>query len=295
MNQYEFLKNTIANDFIDFFGTKLGNWPASYKSRNTRIPAGSRRFSCQNVEQALESYCWPAHFTAPAEDRGASISASERVVSCDWPTTKRVLNYLARGLQGAIASAANADHATLMWAKAILDWGMGSRGKSALTFLAGVAGGPAAYLSRTADLLQLDKVDLSELTQRNIPYMNSGLGKLHSLATSDGLVIFDSRVAAALCQAINEYLLASGQSGIPESLQLMRVGASERTSVPVGGHNHPLFQRDFRWMNAQVRVSWLLRAVLERTPDVFPGDDLALRVHKLEAALFMIGAKLSHV
>jgi hypothetical protein len=122
-----------------------------------------------------------------------------------------------------------------------------------------------------------------------IPYTSSGLGKVHSLAAPDGLIIYDSRVALALTREIHLFLQQRGEVVIPEPLKLSV--ARDRVPPPVGDHNHPIFVRDWTWMQAQIRASWILQAALDKKPQIFQSKNMPDRMHKLEAALFMLGAQ----
>jgi hypothetical protein len=138
-------------------------------------------------------------------------------------------------------------------------------------------------------------VDTDNINAALIPYASSGLAKIHSLASEDGLVILDSRVAAALGECINHHLRANGYNAIPDVLKVPRHRTDPRripTPLVPGGANHPRFTYDDRWIEAQVRVSWLLHAVLDHNPQVFPNPNIRERAHMLEAALFMMGAQV---
>jgi hypothetical protein len=249
-----------------------------------------RDFDVTGIEQALAGYVWPSSFVAPAD--GAGYVAGQRIDCLQWDTTVEALNYLRGGLCGALGNDDATDEEVRCWTSAILQWGLGARGAAAQAFLQGVEGGVQAYLRRTRGLLALDTLDTDDITAATIPLMNSGLCKIHSLAAPDGLAIFDSRVAAALGECVNRFLHLRRATGIPQSLRLMRTGAPNRTPRPVGTDNHPMFARDFRWAQTQVRVSWLLNEVLVRRRDVFADDPPQLRLHKFEAGLFMMGAQL---
>lgn len=152
------------------------------------------------------------------------------------------------------------------------------------------SGGVPNYLNDARQLIILESVDTDNIMAQTVPYASSGLAKIHSLASEDGLVIFDSRVSAAIGECINHYLREVGEQTIPDVLKVPR--AADRIPTPVGNVNHPGFTRDYRWIEAQVRVSWLLHAALDDNPQIFPKHDHRTRAHMLEAALFMMGAKV---
>jgi hypothetical protein len=154
--------------------------------------------------------------------------------------------------------------------------------------------GLCRYLNRVRELIALDNANTDDITPAAIPFASSGMAKIHSLVSADGLVIFDARVAAALGECINYYLREVVHvHAISEILRIPRDTKPTRIPSPVepGGDNHPIFTRDYRWLEAQVRVSWLIQAALQRSPQVFAHDDLVSRARMLEAALFMMGAQ----
>jgi hypothetical protein len=172
---------------------------------------------------------------------------------------------------------------------------------SAQSILTGLGPGLEAYIAGVRAHCSLATVDTDYLDPPVI-HMNSGLAKIHSLASLDGLVVFDSRVAKALGTLISEYCHIKKIYPIPAALRLFRTSARTPIAVsdPAGigaSDNHRLFPqqpfaattpRNLAWLDAQIRVSWLIEAVLIGFPGIFPG--LSHRHHRLEAARFMMGA-----
>jgi hypothetical protein len=280
-------------------------WRVEYVSNYRRLRAADRHFCAIGVTQALERYAWPSSFTAPenatVEDNDYAEGAP--CDSYDWNSNRAALRYLGIGLQESIA--ANDDHRTLRWCKAILYWGLGAnRWKRPYDQLRklGLARGCAGvsrYLAEARQHLRLELTDTENVTAAVIPYASSGLAKIHSLASDDGLVILDSRVGAALGECINHYLREILQKAtIPDVLEVPRESPStgvrpNRIPSPLGQQgnvNHPTFTYDYRRIRAQIRVSWLLHEVLRINQQLFPKGTIQSRAHKLEAALFMMGA-----
>lgn len=285
MNRVQYLGLDVIAGFTSWLAVRLPLIEGHYVARNPRIPESQRQFDAVGVVQALENYAWPSKFIAPATmgqfEQGALIQA------LNWNETHACLRYFRVGLNAALDQH---DHdATLLWARAILQWGMGARGAATLHYLADLPD-PATYLSDRQAALALQDVDeAQEVLQPLIPYMSSGLGKVHSLAAPDGLIIYDSRVALALTREIHLFLQQRGEAAIPEPLRL-RIAAG-RVPSPVGSDQHPLFVRNWTWMQAQIRASWILQSALEKNPEIFQGINMPDRMHKLEAALFMLGAQ----
>jgi hypothetical protein len=285
IKQYLHLK--VIGEFTSWLADRLPLIEGHYLVRNRRIPREQRQFDAVGVEKALKNYAWPSKFIAPATmdqfEQGALSQA------LNWNDNHACLSYFRVGLNAALDQQNR--EATLLWAGAILQWGMGTRGAATLNYLAGMPD-PAGYLSDSRAALCLQHIDEAEgVLMPLIPYMSSGLGKVHSLAAPDGLIIYDSRVALALTREIHVFLQQQRGGVIPEPLKL-RV-APGRVPPPVGNenHNHPKFVRDWTWMQAQIRASWILQAALEKNPVIFQDEPMPDRMHKVEAALFMLGAQ----
>lgn len=288
MNRDQYLGLEVIAEFTSWLAHRLPRIEGHYVAKNRRIPRGQRKFCAVGVAQALENYAWPSKFIAPVAVERFNFLQGQEVRALNWEETQTCLSYFREGLNAAID---DHDHsAILFWANAILQWGMGPRGAAAANYLAGRLPDCATYLSLSRDALRLCQIDEALGPPKNlIPYMNSGLGKVHSLAAQDGLIIYDSRVALALTREIHGFLLMDGAQGIPEPLRL-RI-APGRVPVPVGNDQHHHFVRDWTWMQAQIRASWILQAALEKNPEIFQGKKMPDRMHKLEAALFMLGAQ----
>lgn len=297
MNRAQYLGLKVIAEFTSWLAHRLPRIEGHYVAKNRRIPCGQRKFDAVGVAQALENYAWPSRFIAPAALENFDFQQGHEVNALNWCQTQNCLTYFRAGLNAALDQQ-NRD-ATLLWAGAILQWGMGTRGAATLRYLERMKN-PAEYLSVRRNRLALQEIDEAQevlhideaqevLQPPLIPYMSSGLGKVHSLAAPDGLIIYDSRVALALTREIHLFLQKRGEAVIPEPLKL-RV-ARDRVPPPVGDHNHPIFVRDWSWMQAQIRASWILQAALEKNPMVFKGEPMPDRMHRLEAALFMLGAQ----
>lgn len=306
MNRTQFLNDPDVRGFLDFFsgggescrcGAGVGgadclhHLEVEYRTRFPRILPADRHFHVIGFAAALARYAWPAldTFTGPPHPP-----------LYDWASTLPFLTAARAALQGAIAAA----NEPAAWdaVQKILEWGVGQRSTpKILASLRGLCPGApgrtlCGYLRTTQAALALHTVDTVNIDGTLIPYASSGMVKVHSLASDDGLVIFDSRVAATLTECINEYLRRRGVTTIPAPLRLMvrRDDQVQRDPRPLaGGANHPRFVSNHRWIACQVRASWLLQAALDRSPDLFSGMPMPERMHRLEAACFMMGAYLA--
>jgi hypothetical protein len=130
--------------------------------------------------------------------------------------------------------------------------------------------------------------------------MNSMLTKVHALASRDGLRIYDSRVAAAIASLVELWRRVQGRAGEPQPLALAFPAIPSNRSV------RSLFAdaqspgvlsyapataaaTAVAWCCANVRLGWLIAAVLEKAPGLVAGEAAQDRMHAFEASLFMIG------
>jgi hypothetical protein len=304
MNRANFLANPQVRAFLTYVTPRLLAWHVHYLSAYRRILPPDRPFNAVGIHAALTQYVWPAEFRAPAAMmiNGVPYLPGALVSTYRWPDTFDALTQLGMGLRAAIVP--GAAPTALRWCNAILEWGLGpALLRAAQATLIAQGADLEAYLNAIQAHCNLGLVDTAYLAPPLL-HMNSGLAKVHSLASTDGLVIFDSRVAFAIGNLINEYCNSHHVYPIPDQLRIYRTG--RRTPPPVlgltGGQpdNHLLFPAqpfvggafatNVGWMDAQIRVSWILQEVLTANHHIFPGLPSSQRCHQLEAALFMMGA-----
>lgn len=293
MNRNTFLADADVAGFLDFFSRCLRHLEVDYVTNYPQIRPADQHFHVTGVAQAHARYAWPAKNT---------FVGPPNPLIYNWATTAAFLSTARAALRHAIA--ARNDPATWDAVNKILVWGLANRAPRVLTRLRTVCIAPhggsiSAFLAHTQAALALGVVDTAHINHALIPYASSGTAKIHSLASTDGLIIFDSRVAATLGECINEYLRRRGTMTIPDTLKIFielnhgRTNPLQRVPQPLAnGVNHAGFVRDHRWIECQVRVSWMFEAVLQRNQDIFPNLPLAQRTHHLEAACFMMGAYL---
>lgn len=139
--------------------------------------------------------------------------------------------------------------------------------------------------------------DLSDLDASSVERFDAGLTKIHALFDGSGSPIYDSRVGAATgmlyslyCQQRTERRkpLLAFPSGAARGSQIRNPGAF------LEGLAAPQFSaiEYAEWARWQVRLGWIVRAVLKRT-DWFAGEgEMPARCHAFEASLFMLGYDL---
>lgn len=290
MNKAEFLKNNIVNDFIDFFSRCMHNLEVSYVSDYPRIDLSDRSFHVTGVEDALASYAWPAEDT---------FSPKPHKKLYDWASTSAFLGTARAALHGATDESITWDAAVK-----ILQWGLNPNGvNDNINQLENITNDQNVnlyeYFEGVRHSLILAHADTGEINANLIPYASSGICKIHSLASTDGLIIFDSRVAATLGECINEFLRRVGAEKIPDYLKIFverrhnKNNPGQRLPRPLmGGANHTNFRRDHSWIECQVRVSWIFEEALTRQRMIFSELSMPERMHRLEASCFMMGAYL---
>ena len=292
MNRDDFLADRDVAGFLGFFSRCLHDLEVNYETNYRPILPAHRHFHVTGVTAAHASYAWPAKNT---------FIGPPNPPIYNWATTAVFLHTARVALVGAIT--ARNDGATWDAVSKILVWGLGNRAPRAMARLRNDCivqhgGSISAFLAHTQAALALGAVNTAHINPALIPYASSGTAKIHSLASTDGLVIFDSRVAATLGECINEYLRRQHAIAIPDPLKIFVEfdhpgNPLQRVPRPLAnGINHSRFIRDHRWIECQVRVSWIFEAALNRNRDIFPGLPMPDRMHHLEAACFMMGAYL---
>lgn len=292
MNRVRFLGNPLVGAFLEFFGRCMSSLEVSYVSGFQHLRPSDHHFHVTGVANALRAYAWPAIDT---------ISPPPYPGLYSWATTSSFLGRARLALQTAIST--GNEPATQDVAKKILKWGLTPNAVlsniqqlNAATTHLGLTW--HEYFHDVRALTSLATANTTLITPARIPYASSGTCKIHSLASDDGLIIFDSRVAAMLGECINEFVRRAGIA-IPAELRILvelnhpgNNPCQRRPRPPALGANHRGFVRDHRWVECQVRASWLFEEVLRKNPGVFPGLPLPQRMHQLEAAAFMMGAYL---
>ncbi|SDD00257.1 hypothetical protein SAMN05216345_105161 [Cupriavidus sp. YR651] len=177
----------------------------------------------------------------------------------------------------------------------------------------GVTGGNVRWLhSNQAGLAQrivdvrnvLNEGDMYHplLASRGLRF-NAGMTKVYALVCDD-LVIYDSRVAAALGWAVSKFCQATGKAAVPDGLGFPWAPAKEGIGEKNPKRRNPSEgSLTFRRLRSgplhaewNLRASWLLAAVLDHSG----AQDSQFtkigarreRLRALEAALFMIGYTL---
>jgi len=247
------------------------NFSHKYVNRRSK-----RVFSFSSLDDALNQYSWP---------EGKN----------DYKKTELVLADLRSQLR---LSLAQRDEAMALAAcLSVFRWG-------------GVYAHNGPWLinyASTHSVLELLEIASSELTSETVNTklfsrdqlrMNAAFTKVYSLIIDDFL-IYDSRVAAALCMIIVRYLEAEGHQALPVALNLYTMPAKEGPNAASPKNRDPNTKRFvFSKMHARedchalsnVKANILVSEALG--VDGFAGYPRSSSVRAVEAALFMVGYDL---
>ena len=292
MKRDDFLKLDDVRGFIDWLAAALPVKPFYLKMARSRFVPGGLDVRTTGLEAVLGHYVWSTRWTD---------AQGKAVVSANWQQTRASLNLLRGWLKTAIAQG-DEDQA-LAACLAILEWG-GVRG--AIVFLKRLHahGRLIAYFTRLAPLMSLNAdTSLDALDTDSVERFDAGLTKIHALLDDSGSPIYDSRVGAAMAMLYAQYRGQAGKKLAKKHWLAFPSGAARGKQIrnPKGIDSGFAGAPQFfgkavscqDWAQWQVKLGWILRAVLERC-DWFKADgaDMAARCHAFEACLFMLGYDL---
>lgn len=247
----------------------------------------------RGIDAVVAAYDWRSRWLD--ENKG-------RHPSEDWVSTKTSLNMLRKRLIEAISRTDENDAEILQEIRRVLEWG-GNRDwkRGAYPFLETLLKRHElkAYLWKCREAFSLDNStphDLDSVVQM----MNSMLTKVHALLATDGLPIYDSRVAAAIATLAEQYRQTKRLANLPCSIKFPTVDGkfnsvrhvTEVYPEAVGAfqlrYSHP--DRNQLWARAKWRLGKLMLMTLEKNPSILIMEGaLPSRCHAFEAALFMLG------
>ncbi len=292
MKRDDFLKQDDVRGFIDWMAAELPVRPFHLKMARSRFVPGGLDVQATGLEAVLGHYVWSTRWTD---------AQGKAVVSGNWHETRASLGLLRDWLKDAIAR--QDEDQALAACLAILEWG-GVRG--AIVFLKRLhaQGRLVAYFTRLAPLMSLDSdAALDALDTDSVERFDAGLTKIHALFDDSGSPIYDSRVGAAMAMLYAQYRSQAGKKLARKHWLAFPSGAARGKQIrnPKGIDSGFAGAPQFfgkavscqDWAQWQVRLGWILRAVLEQC-DWFKADsaNMAARCHAFEACLFMLGYDL---
>jgi hypothetical protein len=282
MNRKDFFNSVDVNEFVEWLVKNLPLLNIRLKIKKSRYVPNGLDVVCNGFNQVLQHYIW--------------LSAGMQ--NGDWTNTRTELNGLSAELRTAIER--NDEQATLSACENILDWG-GDRNPAvgALPFLQEKAGGSLCeYIASAGVCFALETADTSALVPP-VERMNAMLTKVHALYATDGLPIYDSRVAAAIASLVELWRRSTGRVGpLPPVLTFPATTATRTVLRLFPDAVHPgvlIYGAEAtvqKWSSAKVRLGWIMDRVLSTPPNTVPPDQNTShqeRMHAFEASLFMIG------
>jgi hypothetical protein len=278
MNKTTYTTKPKVQEFIKFFADKFcGNFEHSYLVRQT-----GEVWSCKNIKDAALNYRWPW--------RGFTNQLCCSVVAL-------------QGYQSALLTALASRNAIDLRDASIdvFRWGGVLNGnKNRVTTHESDL--PGKYTETTSELwLGGDDTKLGKVWN-----MNAGFSKVYSLL-SDGMIIYDSRVGAALGYLVKQCAIAHKWDTIPEELLFPYApprnsatavsplnrdpGSYHRVSFPFFS-GRPDLQAVF-----MLRATWIIDSVIEKVNCIeeidLKCDQIPIPMNRfIEAGLFMIGYDL---
>lgn len=278
----DYLQLPVIQGFVEWLGTNLDNetFAHNYLQRRTQT-----NWQCTSLYDAYCQYRWP----------------QSGVFAADFSSNVQILDRLRLALRNAIDL--NSDDALARSAAInVMAWGGVRNGN--VSWLTTNEKGLADTLARVRNGLNAADTDQLRFLEETSPLrFNSGMSKVYSLLCDD-LVIYDSRVAAALGLAVTRFCQQQGILQTPAELSFpwapakTAIGArsSTRRDPRAGSLHFPRLKSGRSYAEWNLKASWLLLAVLEsdagRSSKFAQLGQPAERLRALEAALFMIGYDL---
>jgi len=269
MTKNIYLANPDVNNFINWLGPKLDvGFIHNYTFPNGTV------WNCNSIFNAYQNYIWDNNDFAST--------------AVELNTYKKVYNY---GFE------INNIDIIKCFCNLIFKWGGTVHGNKGYVNNYNPINFPDIHVELTAGALLFDQLAFDDTLPNNDIRLNAGFTKVYSLLRSD-FIIYDSRVAFALCYLIGQYTIASGFLDIPNLLRFRippRQGNIALRQIPsffnINGFN---FQgtnsRNDYHQISNMRANWILSEVLNRNPGSrFNTLEPGLRLRALESALFMIG------
>lgn len=274
MLKSEYLNDENVSRFVVWLRERLetSDFAHSYVNR-----LSNTKWQCSSLFDAFTQYNW----------RSSSGN--------DFNANALALTGLQERLEAALQE--NDDERTCEAAVDVMRWGGVVAGN--VRWLRSNQNGLAQTLKSIRDALNSGNDSDERLTAPELRF-NAGMTKVYSLICNS-LLIYDSRVAAAITLAVMKYCQAQKMSSVPTLLQFPWAPAKEATTSRKPKCRNPS-QGEFCFPKLaagpthafwNLRASWLLEAVLAGSESRFAGESISSSLRALEAALFMIGYDLT--
>ncbi|MGY8524945.1 hypothetical protein [Paracidovorax citrulli] len=285
MNKREYLGSRIVKGFAQFLSGVIDGTEEigfSYKFHASKFsPDYRERFGLVGTAKTLETffdrYYWKGKY---------------------YEETAKQLSEIQDALRGSLARDLNAIDAINHEVGRVMDWGLGERSRAAEANKnwAKLQRHRLPFMLRAgAQTLQSDDPEYNlfhrepDANGLSRVRMNSGFTKVYSLLC-DGVIIYDSRVAAALCWLVRRYLVSIKHPGpVPNELAFICPPGQTAQNRNASGDGYVFRKstKDAEWARANVHASWLLEEARIHCGATWCSGPEGLR--KLECALFMLG------
>ena len=289
MNRNQFLAEPAVANFIIWLQERLPTIKVNLRLLPSRFVPGGLEVDVEGVESVLEYYRWKSSWTDEMDNSHVSIS---------WTETSESLNELSQWLRDAISD--NNEAVTLQACLEILRWG-GVYKLGSINFLTNLSENNdlIPYINNVRNSMSLENGPDINNDLDFIQLFNSGLTKVHSLASADGLPIYDSRVGATISSLSALYEKEKGHSRHLIFPSGDAIGKQLRNPSYFGFREAPKFYTrrvsHAQWAQAQVKLGWIFETILQNS-NLFQNEgSLTSRMHALEASFFMIGYDLNAI
>lgn len=323
MKKPDYLKQPDAIDFIAWASEYLPRLSVRHSVKPWRGREG-HVFEATGIEDATRQYNWPCNIDEcflPAnykQAKGVASSLEYNLATLTWLrnelrtslTDRDALRHFRSCLAvlswGGVDTGARATNVRFYTAKYVCDKAINKNLNELLRYHGEAHDNPGWASPRTADD---DLKILNEYCSR----MSSGITKIHALLEEDS-VIYDSRVAAAISWIVEHYIHEKNMSSIPE---LLIFSLPDEQPNKNDGHNkvrrpdhksirpnNSILKHSYgtlstnkpaEWMRCQLRSSWLLSGILDKSKLFDNEDSPADKFMKFQLGLFMIGYDLKQL
>jgi len=274
MNRETYLSQPHVGEFVKWLERRLdssSSFPHEYVVRKT-----GEAWQCESLYDAYTKYRWKFSCRHPV--------TREHVSGQHFEETAGVFRTFQTVLRSALCEGDN--DLCRVACLGILEWG-------------GVLLGNGDYITRQKESLVTSlstaakhlQVDSYVLGTGPTVRITSGFSKIYSLLLDD-FIIYDSRVAAALCLMITQYCEENLLPVVPKPLQF-RIGPSRTAANRNPNRGNYIFKAltyggNDQYLDNNMRANWLLKAAVAGTDSEFSrsGHEPLLA---LQAAMFMIG------
>jgi hypothetical protein len=287
----DYLKLDLVADFVNWGSQHLNKWEKYHWVKGSaRSPVFL--FQAKGIEDAYAKYTWDSSWTHPESNKLITSSNAE--------TTQSSLLSLTSGL----AESIDRPELHAKYCCAVLDWGGVPTSKRfysddperTVSYHRICYADPGIFVPENAD----DSVCAENKD------MSAGITKVHALLSisplapgeSTGLVIYDSRVAAAFNDLVAQYCQATNRSFVPPALLFScgsARGSQRRKPNRLPSQKYPTLstQSPGNWTRDTMRVSWLIDAMLRnKNSSAFLELPIRERFLRTQMGLFMIGYDL---